>query len=139
MANRQRGDVDVEVDGKVYTLQLGVNAMAWVESKFGPHDSDLSFQDIFKRIESRKRITDIRAVFCAAMQEHHPGTTEQEAGKIMQAIGLVPLSDVLRKVVRAAMPDQRDVDELDPNPPQAQAEPNRGHGDRSTSMHAKSA
>ncbi|WPY93156.1 hypothetical protein T8T21_08445 [Limimaricola variabilis] len=79
MANRFLGEATVEVEGERYTLRCDFNAMAAFEAESGK-EALASFQ---AAETGGLTITDMRAMFWAMLQHHHPGTTIAQAGAIM--------------------------------------------------------
>lgn len=89
------GTLKVDIDGRPYTLKLDINAMADFESVAG--------RDAFDALEDlengRMRVTDMRAMFWAVFQAHHPDVDLRMAGTL-----LTKAPDLLGKTVAAAMP-----------------------------------
>lgn len=148
MANREKGEVEIEVKGKTYVLALDINAMAWLEDRLSTPEREISFHQFYDRIEKHKKISDIRLILWAALQKHHPASTVEDAGNVMQAAGgLIGFSETLRQKISqlsaATVPDREDMEALGVksngtgNPRKAQPG-RRGRGGHSTSTRAAS-
>lgn len=86
MANKQRGEVAFTVDGERYTLHLSTNAMCEIESAF----NGASIQTVFANLDAGEagvKITDMRTVMRCMLGDNHPGITDKETGKLMDALG----------------------------------------------------
>jgi hypothetical protein len=86
MANKQKGEVDLRVGGKVYTLRYSTNAICVLEAAF---DDDV--QSIAKRFEDAEkgvRMSDVRHFFHAALIDNHPEIGLDEAGLIITDAGI---------------------------------------------------
>ena len=89
------GTKKVTLAGKSYQLVLDINAMADFEGVAG--------RDAFDALEDlengRMRVTDMRAMFWALFQAHHPDVTLRQAGQL-----LAENPRALGETVTAAMP-----------------------------------
>jgi hypothetical protein len=103
MANKQKGEVVFEADGKAYTLTYSINALCELESAF-----DGTVTDIFAATSGKKRFTTLRTVFWAGLTDHHPGLSLVDAGKIMHALGLNKADAVAGEAFRLAFPERKE-------------------------------
>lgn len=78
MANPIKGEIDFSVEGQPYTLALDLNALCEAEP-FAPGIMDGG---------DLKSLRAIRAVFWAGLRRHHPQLLQEDAGNLMQAIGM---------------------------------------------------
>lgn len=86
MANKQKGEVDLRVGGKVYTLRYSTNALCVMEDAF-----DDNVQNIAKRFdggESSVRMSDVRKFFHAALIDNHPDIDLAGAGLVISDAGI---------------------------------------------------
>jgi hypothetical protein len=86
MANRQRGEVSLAVDGgKTYTLRPSVNALCAAEDKAG----GLTTSELMLRAANGS-MTATRIVLWAYLQEHHAKefSTVEQVGDLIDLIGL---------------------------------------------------
>ena len=84
MVNKHRGEVAL---GE-YTLVLTYNALCDLEAELAPMGVDLD--SIGAEMEKRgaRKMTILRAVIWAALQEKHLGTNLQDAGRIIGEVGI---------------------------------------------------
>lgn len=115
MANRERGEVDLVVDGTTYTFCLGLNELVELETLVtSTSGREVRFVEVLAKAESG-HATSIRALFWAALKKHHPDVTLDKAGEIVQAVGGLfsgKLQALLTQATTGARPDPADVAEL---------------------------
>lgn len=97
MANAERGEVSVETGDGAITLVLDFNALCALEDAAGVSVDEMDF--------AKPSLSLMRRIMWAAMQRHHPGTSEAEAGDAIDAIGLQESMDVLGKLLARTAPD----------------------------------
>lgn len=145
MANRERGDVELRMAGKTFTLNIGLNAMALVEDLFSKPGHVVTWDYVFGPGLESGSILYIRGVLWAALQKHHPGLTVDHVGDLIEQEGLTRFEATLKgALIRAGLftiPDKADLEELGVsdngrNPPGAQAD---GTGERFDSKPGASA
>ena len=100
MANKLRGEVPFQVEGQDYTLSFGINSLCALEDKLGK-----TVTEIGALFGSNMGIRELRAVFWAGLQDHHEGTSEQQAGKLMTALGAARAGEVIGEAFVAAFPE----------------------------------
>lgn len=130
MANGEKGEVDVAVDGKTYTLRLNANALCELETLLSSREERVTFQQVVSWCAAGQLLA-VRALLWAALRAYHPGVTLQDAGELMTRIdGLAPK---LLEALAASMPK--------PNGAIARPQTARrvGRGKRSTSEPGASA
>jgi hypothetical protein len=98
MANPHRGEVALEVEGKVYTLVCNINVMCELEALLGKAMTEI--------ISDMSRVTNLRAVLWACLKTHHQLTIE-EAGDILQAAGYNAAIKINEALAAASPPDSR--------------------------------
>lgn len=105
MANRVRGEVAVEIDGKSWTLRYGTNALCELEDKLAQ-----PINVIMAMLQDREalRIKTIRSVVWAGLREKHPEVTEKDAGDLISAIGFPAMMAKVAEALKAAFPDDPD-------------------------------
>lgn len=103
MANRTKGEFTLDVGGERYTLVVDINACCAVESLLGVTYVQASMQI------ARGSITALRGLLWAALQRHHKGTTLEDAGEILQAIGVDTFTATLETVAAESTPDAGDL------------------------------
>jgi hypothetical protein len=95
MANRVKGEVAFEVDGKDYVLLLDFNALCDLEDDFP------GLMDGSAEMKSPKAI---RRVFQAGLAARHPDLSEHDAGNLIHALGFEAAGDLIRRSFEAAFP-----------------------------------
>jgi hypothetical protein len=85
MANKQKGEVDLRVGGKVYTLRYSTNALCVLEDAF-----DDTVQNIAKRFDADGdvRMSDVRRFFHAGLIDNQPEIDISGAGLIISDAGM---------------------------------------------------
>lgn len=129
MANRQKGEVSLVIDGRTFTLVLNTNAMAEIEDQLSRIDGKDRNWDFFaSRLMDPKKagVRDVRLLMWGMTREHHADITLADAGRLVDAAGgMAALGDLLvPSAAAAATPDPADVEALGlkpGNPPKAQA------------------
>ena len=98
MANKERGEVTVEADGKTYTLRFSIDAMCQMEDVTGKGVVAITqeFAD-----PAKIRMATARAALWAALHEQHPELTLMQAGELIPKAG--GLQVVLNKVSEAIL------------------------------------
>lgn len=91
MANPQRGEAVVEIDGQPVTLRVTLNTLAEAQDILGLRD----FNELMRRLqpdpETGQGAADfvaLRALITALLRDRHPNITPQ------QAAGMIPASDL---------------------------------------------
>jgi len=81
MTRRGEGEASFEVDGKTWRLRFDWNTLADFEQASGKVATTV----IDAMGDGTGTMTDVRAMFWAALQEHHPGVGLREAGRLVAA------------------------------------------------------
>jgi hypothetical protein len=141
MANREKGEIRMVVDGKEYTLVLNTGVMATLEDHFSTPQKDVTWDEIWGRV-LRGSVKTVRALIWAMLQPHHPTLTIAAVSILIdQAGGFEGLTDILKQAGQSSAPDPADVKELGvPKGPRAAqgTRSRRGTGGASTSTRAAS-
>lgn len=127
MANRERGEVSIEVGGKAYTLRPTFDAMCEFEELTGKTVDDL-FEDVLK-----SKLSGLRAVTWCLLQDVHAAEikTLKDASRWIDEAGVDAVRDAVERALglnQAPEPAQGGT-EAPANPPDAQA----GTGEPSSS------
>lgn len=139
MANREKGEVRLVIDGKTYTLVLNTGVMATLEEHFSTPENDVTWDVIWTRV-LRGSVKTVRALIWGMLQEHHPTVTLEAVGKLIdKAGGFEGLTHILEQAAGSSTPDPKDVKELGvtARPREAQTK-RRGTGGGSTSTRGAS-
>lgn len=102
----RKGEVTIEVEGQTYRLVLNLNAMMAAEDA-----TDQSFAELMEKC-AKGRLSAIRTVLWAALQEHHPRMSLKDVGEWMERAGLDTLLAGLTAMSVGTVPDAADAKEL---------------------------
>lgn len=131
MANREKGQVSIDIGGKPYLMAITLDAMVAVEEMFSkPGAPPVTFQQVVDRSDAGS-MTHTRALIWASLLVNNPAPTIKEVGGLVEAAGgLGPFTVALVKVAKAIAPDAKDLEALGikANPPAAQAGRKRASG-----------
>lgn len=102
--NRTKGTVQFSAGDQSYTLSYTTNALCILETDLG--------DAIWTAFESpdKMRISTMRTVFWAGLQEHHPSITKDAAGRVMDALGIPRVLALVMDAVTIAFPEAKPGD-----------------------------
>ena len=139
MANRQKGEVALEIEGQTYTLVLDMDAMCQLEDLFSTDKKDATFPEIMEKVQ-RRSLRHIRGVIWAALRRHHKDVTVEQAGELLIAAGgITGLDQQLMKLAESTQPDKEDAVVNGSGRPRKAQRRTDGTGESSTSKLAASA
>lgn len=101
MSNPLKGEVRLLAGGQSFVLVFGANAMVTLETAL-----DLSLNQIVALFQSDIRITTLRTMLWAALQDRHPEVSELEAGRIMDQAGLEQVGEKIGEAFTLALPKE---------------------------------
>jgi hypothetical protein len=101
MSNSHLGKIDVRVDDKIWSLKFSINALCALEGELGSGQA----VDIQRLIGESPSVSTLRTLFWAALQEHHAGVSKEDAGRLMNALGLLRSTEIVTQVLLAAFGD----------------------------------
>lgn len=108
MANRQRGEVALEMDGKTYTLVFDMNALCCLEDLFSTPEREVVFQDVLK-MASKGSARHIRGIVWASLQRHHPEVSLSQSTDLIEAAGgFEGFGEKLQQLADSTQPDPED-------------------------------
>ena len=93
MANPHKGEVEFTVGAKAYKAVLTTNAICELETVLGRSVTELE-----------NRITTTRAVLWASLIEHQPKVTLADVGKMVDELGLIKATEIVRDIYTLAFP-----------------------------------
>ncbi|MFQ5535666.1 MAG: gene transfer agent family protein [Sphingomonadales bacterium] len=101
MANPQRGEETLAVNGQTYTLRLDFEAIAQIEQQMGEGIAAI----IQNRISIGKYgITDIAVIFCEMLRSGgHDETTLEDAGNLLLELGPETVGQAIGNVLTATL------------------------------------
>lgn len=104
MSNLVTGKIDFEAGGARYALHFTANGMCELEAAAG-----CTTMAFLRRLDGSAAadlsFTDVRLLFWAGLQEHHPELDVRAAGKVMTALGgLDKAMELVGRAVSASLP-----------------------------------
>lgn len=138
MANKHKGEIDIEVGDKTYTLALTLDAMCQLEDKFSTPDRPVTFQEVIELADGGS-LRHLRALIWAALQLHHKDMSIQDISPMVhEAGGIFQFSMAFIRLAKESFADPKDLEGLGvkagQNPRRAQGGKRiRGTGAASTS------
>lgn len=110
MANREKGEVSFDAQGKTWTLRYSTNALCELEEATGHGAIELanSMAD-----ETKIRISDLRYMLWAGLTDKHDGITVKEAGRLMDALGMDKAGPLIGEAFQAAFPSGGEAGEAE--------------------------
>lgn len=115
MANAVKGQVSLKASDTIYTLCLSANAMCELEELTGETIGSLAV----KMDGEAVRMTHVRALMWAALQDHHPEIDIKGAGRIITEAGMSACMEAIGMAFQRAFPDVEEPGS--PNPRKAKA------------------
>ena len=112
MANNWTGEVEIEAGGRKLLFRLGVNELIEVQGDFGLADQDEAFALALKNLAGFKRHRDM--VF-RGLQLHHPDITIEQAGDLMNEIGMERVKEAIESALNLAFPEPKEGGEPRPS------------------------
>jgi len=143
VANRERGEVTVEVEGKVYRLQLSINGCCEIEDLLSSGGRRVSFNTWLREAfapGTEPALRDLRLAVWGALREHHTDLTIGDAGWLMDRVGWHVSYLHVAALLDSTQPDPADLKALgiEAPPPDPREARRPGTGGRSRSRPAKS-
>jgi tail tube GTA-gp10-like protein len=102
MGNPHKGEIAFTLDKTVYTLRYSINAMCELEDRMGTTVVEIG---ALMSDPTKLSIGMVRSIFWAGLRDHHEVVTEQDAGRLMDALGLVNAAQMIGKAFTAAFPE----------------------------------
>lgn len=102
MANPNRGEVALLVGDREYKLSFSINAICELEEAL---DMPVSKVGDILNDPDRIRMSAIRTVVWAALQDHHEGVSAKEAGQIATDAGIPVVMEAIGKAFALAFPE----------------------------------
>lgn len=109
MANREKGEVTIDVEGTPYLLVMDFEAMCQLEDKLSTAEKDVTFVEVMQKAD-RGSLRHLRAVLWAALLRHQPDMTLQDVTALIDKLGGVAgVHKALLAVNKATRPDAEDM------------------------------
>lgn len=121
MTNPHKGEVRIEAGGQSYVLSYSANALVELEEAL-----DRPLEEIMAMLMPSKddddkrqppRLRDLRIMFWAALLDHQPDTTIEDAKRILSHVAPVDMGRLIGEAMVLAMPSQPDGGEDRPPMP----------------------
>lgn len=92
MANPHKGEVGFTADGKEWSLRYSTNALCTLED-----DLDMGTAALVAELQKPDgvRMSTLRTVFWAGLQDRHQDVTREQAGEIMSEIGFANVGPLI--------------------------------------------
>lgn len=101
--NPLKGEVAFEVSGATYTLVYSINSLCTLEDRL-----DLTVQQIGERMSTAMRLSFLRQVFHGGLTSHHPQVTEEQAGELIQDLGVPRAGELIADAFFKAFADGKE-------------------------------
>lgn len=109
MANREKGEIRLEVGDRTYRLVLNTNAMAIAEGAISTPTHDVFWDELWAKA-TKGSVRHLRALLFGMLQKFHPEVTLAGVGRLIDELGgLVGLAQVLSEAMAAASPEPSDL------------------------------
>lgn len=119
MANRERGEITIDVNGTSYTLVFNTSAMLAAEELASTPQKEVTWDQILARI-SAGSVRMLLILLWAMLRKYHPDTTLEDVQRLIDdAGGLTPMKAIIERAHESATADPKDVQALK-RPPAAQ-------------------
>jgi hypothetical protein len=102
MANRFKGEVDFEAQGKSWVLRLGMNDLIELQEALGYGEDDDKFLRELGQMRGMKKI---RKIVFIALRGLQADVTEQVAGDIVTELGFQKIVGLVSEALKWSMPD----------------------------------
>jgi hypothetical protein len=116
MANSQRGEFELKLDGKSYTLKLGTAALVEFQELFAPPSGGSPPSLVELQHEIKKgRVKYVRALLWAGFRKYHPEITIDDCNDIMDGAEPDEVLTLLGKLGMTTQPAKEDLADLGVN------------------------
>lgn len=112
MANSHKGEVELKAGDEVYILRYSIDAICSLEDRL-----DKGFPAIAAEMSNATtmRLSSVRQVLLAGLQEHHPHMTLKQAGELLvNAGGAMVVLGKVNEAFAAAFPNTEASDKKSP-------------------------
>ena len=109
MANPQRGEAHIDINGDTYTLALDLNALCELQEALNPRDPDSVELDGLMKQLGKMNPRYVRAFVWATLRRHHPEITLKGASDLVtEAGGIATFIEQMGTLLQSTQPDARD-------------------------------
>ena len=103
MANKVKGEVSLNADGKTYILRLSINAICELEDAEGKGIDQIARE----LVGGRSGMRSLRRILKYALKENHGDLELEAVGSIMSLAGFAPTSQALGEAFQIAFPEPK--------------------------------
>jgi hypothetical protein len=99
-ANRERGEVDLFLDGEPKTLRMSMNALCLVEARTG-----ITFAELINRVAAGSLVY-LREFVWGLLQDHHSTEfpTVESVGDVIDRVGMVVCAETVKELLELNQP-----------------------------------
>lgn len=101
-ANTVKGEVSFNAEGQTYRLAFSTNALIALEERL-----DKTVAEIGAMFEQPLRLAHLRILLWAGLSDHHD-VPELEAGRLMDAVGIDKVGELIGRAFVLAFPDDEE-------------------------------
>ena len=107
MANSEKGEVSFKIEDSVFVLRYSTNALCELEDAFGK-----SAIAVAQELDNPQGVSvkALRTVFRCGLTDDQPGMTDNEAGTLIDKLGIDQVGPLIGQAFTAAFPGAEDVD-----------------------------
>lgn len=121
-ANSVKGEVSFEAEGQTYRLAFTANALIALEERL-----DKTVAEIGAMFEQPLRLAHLRILFWAGLSDHHE-VPELEAGRLMDAVGIDKVGELIGRAFVLAFPEEEAEGSARPQTPAVKKTAGTGKG-----------
>lgn len=111
-ANPERGEIDIVISGKTYTLAMKTAALIALQKHFSTPDQLADMEDVLKRLRE-KSLEHLVAGIWAGLQKYHPEISFTDTCNLLdECDDWEKVRFVFSSLMAFAMPDPADLREL---------------------------
>jgi hypothetical protein len=105
VANKHKGEIEVEIDGKKLKMSFSSNALCELEDAL-----DRNVNEIAQTMQDpqKVRLKDLRVIFWASMLDHQPDTSIDDTKKLMSSVLPAELVEMIGKAFTLAFPPAKE-------------------------------
>lgn len=111
MANRDKGEVGLTLNGTDYTFKLGTNALVELQEMVSASGTVEPIEAIWQQI-GLGRVKYIRALIWAGLQKFHTGTTLDQVDDLLDSASEPEIQRLLSDLGLTTVPAKEDAKEL---------------------------
>ncbi|MFN3584835.1 hypothetical protein [Phenylobacterium sp.] len=99
-----RGEVTFEADGRTWRLLFATNALCRLEAQVDDADE---IKRLVGDLDETPQFNTVRAAVWAALQDNHPGLSFDDAGRLVDHVGLRAMGSKIGQAIALAWPEAK--------------------------------